>query len=813
MKRTDFHNLVLVTQNDLRNVEDYGVQGLKERLYSGMVGCDTSGANAVSYFGVVKEPSDLRFIGSNPMTNPQFTIGAGVSYTRFDPTSIANPQYNGGERIGIDNSLAVTISNTSVAKYYIYLVYVELQRNKQFDEGGSNSYFIDRQDGFLVVQMTQAQATTLDSFLGNPNGSVSVSNITAPYLESKFSNDAEITATFGTFTRPGGTLTIGSFTVNHYNSVFLGEIDVTNSSGPVYNFYHTLPGGDPLLGVMFRSEFSLVDQFHRTEVGRGTSSSTNPHGMIIQDLGNLDDLKELNSSGIIPKFTTSLECKVNGNTGNVVVTQLNSGEYLFLGGKRIKSITSTTIPVSTLTNGINYVYVQVTGSIQTQNSAPWNYYNGAILSTTDLTTIVGSYYILCSVYKTGGNAYAYNGDPRYSGVSSSNPVTDLRVFGTDGYDYIHNTVFESSGKENLLANGSMQIAENGKIKGWSTGTQAVLTSANNTPSSGSTALEVAGSSTDESLLFPFDAKVEHAFRLKLHSQGAALSYTATLKFYRGKDKNTDLVGHYDIDTTTAGGGVTLWTLRESEYLATTTINETDKPSFSANTSGRANIGWASIQIQNGSASKLFIDDVVIRPKIRSLDLTRGNKTIVKGHLDATTDLTTLESLVDGGDTTLHTHSSIFPVGSIVYFSATTAPTGFLELNGSSLSRATYPSLYAFASTSGNIVSEATWAANNNGAFSTGDLSTTFRIPDLRGEFIRSWDHSRGVDAGRTVGSNQADAFRSHFHYLNLSQDGPSGGGATSANHENPGDHSFYSENTGGSETRPRNVAYITCIKY
>src|ERR1700693_2226534 len=183
MKRTDFHNLVLVSEDDLRNVEDYRAQAIKERLYSSTVGCDSTGGNTVSYFGIVKEPADLRFVGTeaSAITNPQFTIGAGVAYTRFDPNSIANPEYNGGERIGLLSSLPVTISNTAVGKHYIYLVYVELNKTKKFDQGGSNAFFLDRKDGFLVVQMTQTEALTLGSFLANPNGSVTVSNITAPH--------------------------------------------------------------------------------------------------------------------------------------------------------------------------------------------------------------------------------------------------------------------------------------------------------------------------------------------------------------------------------------------------------------------------------------------------------------------------------------------------------------------------------------------------------------------------------------------------------------------------------------------------------
>jgi len=39
-------------------------------------------------------------------------------------------------------------------------------------------------------------------------------------------------------------------------------------------------------------------------------------------------------------------------------------------------------------------------------------------------------------------------------------------------------------------------------------------------------------------------------------------------------------------------------------------------------------------------------------------------------------------------------------------------------------------------------------------FGEGDGSTTFNLPDLRGEFIRGYDDGRGVDGGRVLGSKQ-----------------------------------------------------------
>jgi phage-related tail fiber protein len=39
-------------------------------------------------------------------------------------------------------------------------------------------------------------------------------------------------------------------------------------------------------------------------------------------------------------------------------------------------------------------------------------------------------------------------------------------------------------------------------------------------------------------------------------------------------------------------------------------------------------------------------------------------------------------------------------------------------------------------------------------FSSGNGTTNFRLPDLRGEFIRGWDKGRGIDSGRAIGTWQ-----------------------------------------------------------
>ena len=103
-----------------------------------------------------------------------------------------------------------------------------------------------------------------------------------------------------------------------------------------------------------------------------------------------------------------------------------------------------------------------------------------------------------------------------------------------------------------------------------------------------------------------------------------------------------------------------------------------------------------------------------------------------------------------------------PVGAALQIMGTTAPTGWLKANGALVSRTTYAALFAFASAQG-LVTEVAWAATDFGRFSVGDGTTTFRLPDLRGMFTRGLDESRGLDAARVIGVDQAASNAPHVH--------------------------------------------------
>jgi hypothetical protein len=153
-----------------------------------------------------------------------------------------------------------------------------------------------------------------------------------------------------------------------------------------------------------------------------------------------------------------------------------------------------------------------------------------------------------------------------------------------------------------------------------------------------------------------------------------------------------------------------------------------------------------------------------------------------------------------------------PVGTVVDWLSSTIPSGYLKLNGALVSRTTYPALWAHASGSGRIVTEASWAAAPAN-FSSGDGATTFRLPEFRGEFRRAWDDGRGIDVGRALGTWQAQEIQSHFHQVGRVSNTASTGAGGSWEASSPTQpNRVDTTSTGGTETRPRNVAVIPIIR-
>jgi len=165
-----------------------------------------------------------------------------------------------------------------------------------------------------------------------------------------------------------------------------------------------------------------------------------------------------------------------------------------------------------------------------------------------------------------------------------------------------------------------------------------------------------------------------------------------------------------------------------------------------------------------------------------------------------------------------------PAGSVFCMAVATVPSGYLECNGAAISRTTFSALFAVIGTQ----------------YGAGNGSSTFNLPDLRGEFVRGFDNGKGTDNGRSIGSSQSDQNKNHTHTF-------SGSGSASHSHnivcggdqdDNTGAFDDFtsaasdttnrstdnatvsitiSGNTGsatnsGTEVRPRNVAMMYIIK-
>lgn len=175
------------------------------------------------------------------------------------------------------------------------------------------------------------------------------------------------------------------------------------------------------------------------------------------------------------------------------------------------------------------------------------------------------------------------------------------------------------------------------------------------------------------------------------------------------------------------------------------------------------------------------------------------------QLSNRTGLQIIDKGVPIGQPVLMTDVDDFFVGMVAPFAMNAAPNGWLACSGQNVSRTTYAKLFAKIGTT----------------FGTGDGTTTFTLPDMRGEFVRGFDAGRGIDAGRGFGSWQADSFKEHNHTIQMGGDqnstvnaDPLNAVTTSAAPVNSGvAGDAQIKNNGSTETRPRNIALLYCIKF
>ena len=279
-------------------------------------------------------------------------------------------------------------------------------------------------------------------------------------------------------------------------------------------------------------------------------------------------------------------------------------------------------------------------------------------------------------------------------------------------------------------------------------------------------------------------------------------------------------------------------------------NRTSINNLALGNSGSAIVISGTNIADNSISSSKIVDLEVKTADINNLAVTTGklaDTAVTTAKIDAAavttakianTNVTTAK-IADGAVTQTKINSAVIftPVGTVITYAGSTAPAGYLKANGDSIPNG-----------SGTVQSV------------TADFSALYAVvgatlPDLRGEFIRGLDDSRGIDSGRQIRSAQADENKQHNHSISVSgttsnksltggirkisegfnangsatgvftktQDGYSSITGSSSNSPVGGvdfdgshDHTFSASGTSGnqgSESRPRNVALLMCIKY
>lgn len=147
---------------------------------------------------------------------------------------------------------------------------------------------------------------------------------------------------------------------------------------------------------------------------------------------------------------------------------------------------------------------------------------------------------------------------------------------------------------------------------------------------------------------------------------------------------------------------------------------------------------SGVEVATVSGTQTLSNKTIASPTISSpidVSATAGNAAIIEAvGPDADIDI----DLVPKGNGSILFNGSaplFVPTGSVIPFAGTSAPTGWLLSFGQAVSRTTYADLFAVIGTT----------------YGTGDGSTTFNLPDLRGRVAAGQDDMGGTSANRLTG--------------------------------------------------------------
>ncbi len=174
----------------------------------------------------------------------------------------------------------------------------------------------------------------------------------------------------------------------------------------------------------------------------------------------------------------------------------------------------------------------------------------------------------------------------------------------------------------------------------------------------------------------------------------------------------------------------------------------------ANTMGFSTAGTQRVGISNAGLDMLNALPIRFQDTSGSPFVSLQSPSSLSGNVA----LTLPPAIVNGGfmktDASGNLSFSIVegvPTGSVFCIAANTVPTGYVKCNGASYSRTgTYAALFAIIGTT------------------YGGSGSNFNVPDLRGEFVRGFDDSRGVDSGRNINDPQGGQNASHNHSISAS---------------------------------------------
>lgn len=302
-----------------------------------------------------------------------------------------------------------------------------------------------------------------------------------------------------------------------------------------------------------------------------------------------------------------------------------------------------------------------------------------------------------------------------------------------------------------------------------------------------------------------------------------------------------LTGNVTISTDSAGPALKITQTGTGDVLRVQDSSDPDSTPFVINSSGYVGLGTVApaealdidnngkIQFSSGGTARTIISADATNSTIdvkddRNFVLKTNATTILTGN-DA--DITTTVPVVLPGLPTTSLQAAtksyvdqVTPPGMIATYAGTSAPTGWLACQGQAISRTTYAALFTAIST--------TWGS--------GDGSTTFNVPDLRGVFVRgTGTNATGSSSGAvgpSVGAYAADTYLNHSHTATdsghthtYSYTSITGGGAAIAG--NPpyqttsptgttstgyANITVATSTTGGTETKPKNYGVLYIIK-